>query len=138
MGHLRAGGRRAAALPTRDRGAGPADPPRAGPTSRRIRPRRAHAPAGPRGRGAAPPARLRPRRAQARAGRGGRGAPPPAGLRRPTPPPRPDGQIELEAMRLYGLPEAAPALLCGTPTLPVGQREFAAETTLFADVLFYQ
>jgi hypothetical protein len=25
-----------------------------------------------------------------------------------------DGQIELEALRLYGLPEAAPALLCGT------------------------
>ena len=24
-----------------------------------------------------------------------------------------DGQIELEALRLYGLPEAAPALLCG-------------------------
>jgi hypothetical protein len=41
-----------------------------------------------------------------------------------------DGQIELEALRLYGLPEAAPALLCGTPTLPVGQREFAIETTL--------
>ncbi len=41
-----------------------------------------------------------------------------------------DGQIELEALRLCGLPEAAPALLCGTPTLPVGQREFAAETTL--------
>ena len=38
-----------------------------------------------------------------------------------------DGQIEVEAMRLYGLPEAAPALLCGTPALPVGQREFAAE-----------
>jgi hypothetical protein len=37
-----------------------------------------------------------------------------------------DGQAELEALRLYGLPEAAPALLCGTPTLPVGQREFAA------------
>ena len=36
-----------------------------------------------------------------------------------------DGQIE--ALRLYGLPEAAPALLCGTPALPVGQREFAAE-----------
>jgi hypothetical protein len=35
-----------------------------------------------------------------------------------------DGQIELEALRLYWLPEAAPALLCGTPTLPVGQREF--------------
>jgi hypothetical protein len=31
---------------------------------------------------------------------------------------------------MYGLPEAAPALLCGTPTLPVGQREFAAELAL--------
>jgi hypothetical protein len=41
-----------------------------------------------------------------------------------------DGQIEVEALRLYGLTEGAPALLCGTPTLPVGQREFAAETTL--------
>jgi hypothetical protein len=41
-----------------------------------------------------------------------------------------DGQIELEALRLYGLPEAAPALLCGTPTLLVGQREFAVETPL--------
>ena len=41
-----------------------------------------------------------------------------------------DGQIELEALRLYGLPEAAPALLCGTPTLPVGQPEFAVVTTL--------
>jgi hypothetical protein len=41
-----------------------------------------------------------------------------------------DGQIELEALRLYGLPEAAPELLCGTPTLPVGQREFAAEVAL--------
>jgi hypothetical protein len=40
-----------------------------------------------------------------------------------------DGQIELEALRLYGLPEAAPALLCGTPTLPMGQREFAAEVS---------
>jgi hypothetical protein len=38
-----------------------------------------------------------------------------------------DGQVELEALRLYGLPEHAPALLCGTPALPVGQREFAAE-----------
>ena len=35
--------------------------------------------------------------------------------------------IELEALRLYGLPGEAPALLCGTPALPVGQREFAAE-----------
>ncbi len=37
------------------------------------------------------------------------------------------GQIEVEALRLYGLPEAAPAPLCGTPALPVGQREFVAE-----------
>ncbi len=40
-----------------------------------------------------------------------------------------DGQIELETLRLYGLQEAAPALHCGTPTLPVGQRDFAAEVT---------
>jgi hypothetical protein len=40
-----------------------------------------------------------------------------------------DGQIELEALRLFGLPEEAPALLCGTPALPVGQREFAAEVS---------
>ena len=40
-----------------------------------------------------------------------------------------DGQIEVEALRLYGLPEAAPTLLCGTPALPVGQREFAAEVS---------
>jgi hypothetical protein len=61
---------------------------------------------------------------------GQRSGPPSAGDRRTTPPPHRGGQIELEALRLYGLPEAAPALLCGTPTLPVGQREFAAETTL--------
>jgi hypothetical protein len=42
-----------------------------------------------------------------------------------------DGQVELEALRLYSLPEAAPMLLCGTPTLPVGQREFAAEVSWF-------
>jgi hypothetical protein len=41
-----------------------------------------------------------------------------------------DGQIELEALRLYGPPEAAPAPLTGTPTVPVGVREFAAETAL--------
>ena len=41
-----------------------------------------------------------------------------------------DGQIELEVLRLYALPEATPPLLCGIPALPVGQREFAAETTL--------
>ncbi|WP_135468558.1 glycosyl hydrolase family 28-related protein [Crenalkalicoccus roseus] len=39
-----------------------------------------------------------------------------------------DGVIELEALRLYGLPEAAPAILNGTPTLPnSGQRSFVAE-----------
>jgi hypothetical protein len=37
-----------------------------------------------------------------------------------------DEQIELEALRLYGLPEAALAMLCGTPALPVGTREFQA------------
>jgi hypothetical protein len=40
-----------------------------------------------------------------------------------------DGQVELEALRLYGLPEHAPALLCGAPALPVGQREFAVEVS---------
>ncbi|HYZ34469.1 MAG TPA: hypothetical protein VE684_19540 [Crenalkalicoccus sp.] len=35
----------------------------------------------------------------------------------------------LAALRLYGLPEDAPALLCGTPALPVGQREFVAEVS---------
>jgi hypothetical protein len=41
-----------------------------------------------------------------------------------------DGQIELEALRLYGLPEHASALLCGTPLLAgAGRREFAAEVT---------
>ena len=40
-----------------------------------------------------------------------------------------DGQIGIEALRLYGLPEAAPALPCGIPALPVGQREFAAEVS---------
>lgn len=39
-----------------------------------------------------------------------------------------DGVIELEALRLYGLPESAPGILNGTPTLPEsGQREYAAE-----------
>jgi len=38
-----------------------------------------------------------------------------------------DGQIELEALRLYGLPEAAPALLCGIPALPVGQRDLGLD-----------
>ncbi len=40
-----------------------------------------------------------------------------------------DGQIELEALRLYGLPGEAPALLCGTPALPVGTREVQAEVS---------
>jgi len=39
-----------------------------------------------------------------------------------------DGPIDLQSLRLYGLPEAAPAVLNGTPLLPQsGQREFAAE-----------
>jgi hypothetical protein len=33
-----------------------------------------------------------------------------------------DGPIEIKALRLYGLPEAAPALFCGSPTLAVAQR----------------
>ena len=41
-----------------------------------------------------------------------------------------DGQIGLEALRVFSLPEAAPALLCGTPILSVGVREFAAEVAL--------
>jgi hypothetical protein len=40
-----------------------------------------------------------------------------------------DGQIEVEALRLYGLPGDAPALLCGTPALPVGTRDFQAEVS---------
>ena len=40
-----------------------------------------------------------------------------------------DGQIELEALRLYGLPEDAPAILHGCPSLPAGTRQFAVETT---------
>ena len=39
-----------------------------------------------------------------------------------------DGPINLQSLRLYGLPEAAPAALNGTPLLPQsGQREFTAE-----------
>jgi hypothetical protein len=33
-----------------------------------------------------------------------------------------DGQIEVEALRLYGLPEDAPAILSGCPALPAGGR----------------
>jgi hypothetical protein len=40
-----------------------------------------------------------------------------------------DGPIELEALRLYGLPEAAPALLNNTPAIPnAGRRSFSVET----------
>ena len=37
------------------------------------------------------------------------------------------GSDRAQGARLYGLPEAAPALLCGTPAPPAGQQEFAAE-----------
>jgi len=40
------------------------------------------------------------------------------------------GQIELEALRLYGVPEAAPALFCGTTILPIGRLEFGVEILL--------
>ncbi|MCZ8150138.1 MAG: phage terminase large subunit family protein [Roseomonas sp.] len=45
-----------------------------------------------------------------------------------------DGSIDLQALRLYGLPEAAPAVLNGTPLLTgalfgSGRREFAAEVS---------
>ncbi len=40
-----------------------------------------------------------------------------------------DGQIEVEALRLFGLPEAAPAVLYACPTMPVGTREFQAEVS---------
>lgn len=40
-----------------------------------------------------------------------------------------DGQIEHEALRLYGLPEDAPAVLCGCPSLPAGTRTLALETS---------
>ncbi|MDT8267637.1 hypothetical protein RQ832_30630, partial [Roseomonas sp. DSM 102946] len=40
-----------------------------------------------------------------------------------------DGQIELEALRLYGLPEDAPAILFGCPSLPAGARTLALETS---------
>jgi hypothetical protein len=33
-----------------------------------------------------------------------------------------DGQIELEALRVYGLPQNAPAILSGCPALPAGGR----------------
>jgi hypothetical protein len=45
-----------------------------------------------------------------------------------------DGPVDLQALRLYGLPEAAPAVLNGTPLLsgPLsgsGRRELAAEVS---------
>jgi hypothetical protein len=45
-----------------------------------------------------------------------------------------DGPIDLQALRLYGLPEAAPAVLNGTPLLSgalsgSGRRDFAAEVS---------
>lgn len=40
-----------------------------------------------------------------------------------------DGQIEFEALRLFGLPEAAPAVLYACPSLPIGTRNLALETT---------
>jgi hypothetical protein len=40
-----------------------------------------------------------------------------------------DGQIELEALRLFGLPEAAPAVLYACPSVPVGTREIQAEVS---------
>jgi len=41
-----------------------------------------------------------------------------------------DGPIDLQSLRLYGLPEAAPAVLNGTPLISQsGQREFAAEVS---------
>jgi transposase-like protein len=39
-----------------------------------------------------------------------------------------DGQIELEALRLCGLPEAAPAVLYACPSVPIGTRSLALET----------
>ena len=42
-----------------------------------------------------------------------------------------DGQIELDVLRLYGMPEDAPAILYGTSTLPLsGQRILAFETSV--------
>jgi hypothetical protein len=34
-----------------------------------------------------------------------------------------DGQIELEALRLFGVPQAAPAVLHACPAVPVGTQE---------------
>ena len=43
-----------------------------------------------------------------------------------------DGLTKLDALRLFGLfglPEAAPAVLYACPTVPVGTREFQAEVS---------
>jgi hypothetical protein len=40
-----------------------------------------------------------------------------------------DAQSELEAVWLYGLPEGAPAVLHGCPSLPAGTRTKALETS---------
>ena len=40
-----------------------------------------------------------------------------------------DGQIELESLRLFGLPETAPAVLYACPSVPIGTRSLALETT---------
>ncbi len=40
-----------------------------------------------------------------------------------------DGQIEREALRLFGLPEDAPAILYGCTSLPVRARTLALETS---------
>ena len=38
-----------------------------------------------------------------------------------------DGQIQLEALRLFKLPEAAPAVLYACPAAPIGTRSLALE-----------
>jgi hypothetical protein len=40
-----------------------------------------------------------------------------------------DGPIDLQSLRLYGLPEAAPAVLYACPSVPIGTRSLALETT---------
>jgi hypothetical protein len=40
-----------------------------------------------------------------------------------------DGQNKLDALRLFGLPEAAPVVLCACPSVPIGTRSLALETT---------
>lgn len=40
-----------------------------------------------------------------------------------------DGQIALEALWMFGLPEAAPAVLSACPSVPIVTREFQAEVS---------